>query len=122
MSYILSFETDDDEGQGTMTLAQLQTLLLEEYGLTDVCKQMGSMRVNFVSGENHFGGYQQPFLYFQVLLLTAQFEAAIEFMSRIERLRCHAVHVAMTLYELHMLLLPQSIQAQMCRFLHNTEV
>ena len=67
----------------------------------------------FISGETHFSAYQQPFLYFQVLLLTAQFEAAVEFLARIERLRCHAVHVALVLYELKMLLLPYSIQAQL---------
>ena len=67
-------------------------------------------------GETHFNAYQQPFLYFQVLLLTAQFEAAIEFMSRIEKLRCHAVHVAIVLYELKLLLVPRSSQAQLCKY------
>ena len=70
----------------------------------------------FCAGETHFNAYQQPFLYFQVLLLTAQFEAAIEFMSRIERLRCHAVHVAIVLYELKLLLVPRSSQAQLRKF------
>ena len=67
-------------------------------------------------GEGHFNGYQQPFLYFQVLILTAQFEAAIEFMSRIEKLRCHAVHVALVLYKLKLLLSPQSVQSQLCKY------
>ena len=67
-------------------------------------------------GETHFNAYQQPFLYFQVLLLTAQFEAAIEFMSRVEKLRCHAVHVAIVLYELKLLLVPRSSQAQLCKY------
>jgi nuclear pore complex protein Nup93 len=71
----------------------------------------------FVSGESHFNGYQNPFVYFQVLILTAQFEAAIEFMSRIDRLLCHAVHVALVLYELKMLLIPQSTQAQLCKYI-----
>ena len=48
-------------------------------------------------------------------MLTAQFEAAIEFMSRIEKLRCHAVHVALVLYKLKLLLCPQSTQAQLCK-------
>lgn len=52
-------------------------------------------------------------MYFQVLLLTAQFEAAVEFLSRLERLRCHAVHVAVVLYELKLLLTPRSSQAQL---------
>ncbi|KAI4873856.1 hypothetical protein NFI96_012985 [Prochilodus magdalenae] len=51
----------DDDGssapQDRLTLAQLQKQLLEDYG------------------ESHFSASQQPFLYFQVLFLTAQFEA-----------------------------------------------
>lgn len=72
-----------------------------------------------LSGESHFNGYQQPFLYFQVLVLTAQFEAAIEFMSRIERLRCHAVHVALVLYQMKLLKCSQSTQAQLCKYAEN---
>lgn len=71
--------------QDKMTFPRLQSMLLEEYG------------------ENYFNAYQQQLLYFQVLFLTAQFEAAIEFLSRIEHLRCHAVHVAIVLYELNLL-------------------
>ncbi|XP_013389179.1 nuclear pore complex protein Nup93-like [Lingula anatina] len=92
-------DAESEEGgstQDTLTLPQFQTTLSEEYG------------------ESHFSAYQQPFLYFEVLLLTAQFEAAIEFLSRIERLRCHAVHVALVLYEMNMLALSQSIQSQLC--------
>jgi len=70
----------------------------------------------YFTGEGHFNGYQQPFLYFQVLVLTAQFEAAIEFLSRVERLRCHAVHVALVLYQLKLLQCSQSTQAQLCMF------
>lgn len=74
---------------------------------------------NFVfAGESHFNGYQQPFLYFQVLVLTAQFEAAIEFMARIDKLLCHAVHIALVLYELKMLIFPQSNQAQLCKYIN----
>lgn len=78
-----------------LTLPQLQTKLLEEYG------------------EGHFRAHQQPFLYFQVLFLTAQFESAIEFLSRIDRLRCHAVHIALSMYEAKLLAVPQVIHAQM---------
>ena len=80
------------------------------------CKRTKVNKILFCAGETHFNAYQQPFLYFQVLLLTAQFEAAIEFMSRIERLRCHAVHVAIVLYELKLLLVPRSSQAQLRKF------
>lgn len=56
---------------------------------------------------------QQPFLYFQVLFLTAQFEAAIAFLFRMERLRCHAVHVALVLFELKLLLKSSGQSAQL---------
>lgn len=52
-----------------------------------------------------------------MLFLTAQFEAAIEFMARIDRLRCHAVHVALAMYEAKLLAIPQDINAQLCKLL-----
>uniref|UniRef100_T1ISV4 Uncharacterized protein n=1 Tax=Strigamia maritima TaxID=126957 RepID=T1ISV4_STRMM len=88
-------DKNDLQQQDCMTLAQLQTKLLEEYG------------------ESHFNAFQQPFLYFQVLFLTAQFEAAIEFLARIDRLKSHSVHVALTLYELNLLALPHSVHASL---------
>ncbi|CAI9720298.1 pore complex Nup93-like [Octopus vulgaris] len=87
----IQFEVDPS-GQDQYTLQKLQSLLYEEYG------------------ESHFNAYQQPYLYFQVLFLTCQFEAALEFLSRIDALRCHAVHVALVLFELKLLLLPSSTQ------------
>ncbi|KAH9515701.1 Nucleoporin nup93 [Bulinus truncatus] len=84
-----------DSSQDHLTLTQLQKILYEDYG------------------ESHFNGYQQPFLYFQVLFITCQFEAAIEFLSRIERLRYHAVHIALVLYVMEMLIIPSNCQAQL---------
>lgn len=66
------------------------------------------------SGESHFSASQQPFLYFQVLFLTAQFEAALAFLFRVERLRSHAVHMALVLYELRLLLKSSGQSAQLC--------
>lgn len=60
---------------------------------------------------------QQPFLYFQVLFLTAQFEAAVAFLFRTERLRCHAVHVALVLFELKLLLKSSGQSAQLREYL-----
>ena len=54
-------------------------------------------------------------LYFQVLLLTGQFEAGVEFLSRVERLRCHAIHIALALHEMNLLALPSQIEAPMCK-------
>lgn len=65
----------------------------------------------YMSGEVHFSAYQQPYLYFRVLFLTAQFEAAIEFLARMDSLRCYAVHVALVLNEMKLLLLPTSTHA-----------
>lgn len=67
----------------------------------------------FLTGESHFLAGQQPFLYFQVLFLTAQFEAALAFLFRVERLRSHAVHVALVLYELRLLLKSSGQSAQL---------
>ncbi|XP_006820413.2 nuclear pore complex protein Nup93-like [Saccoglossus kowalevskii] len=84
-----------DNNSDGLSMSQFQTSLLEEYG------------------ESHFNAHHHPFLYFKVLFLTAQFEAAVEFLSRRDRLRCHAVHVAAVLYELGFLALPVNIQAQL---------
>ncbi|KAL8622106.1 hypothetical protein ACOMHN_056591 [Nucella lapillus] len=88
----LDFEGDDGAAD-TLTLERFQKLLYEDYG------------------ENHFQGYQNPMLYSQVLVLTGQFEAAVEFLARIEHLRHHAVHMALVLYEMNLLFLPNSCHA-----------
>ncbi|XP_043937349.1 nuclear pore complex protein Nup93 isoform X2 [Protopterus annectens] len=90
------FEEDSSSSpQDRLTLPQLQKQLLEDYG------------------EAHFAATQHPFLYFQVLFLTAQFEAAIAFLFRMERLRCHALHVALVLYEMKLLLKSSGHTAQL---------
>ncbi|KAG9475142.1 hypothetical protein GDO78_003548 [Eleutherodactylus coqui] len=89
---------DDDTNsspQDRLTLPQFQKQLLEDYG------------------ESHFAANQHPFLYFQVLFLTAQFEAAIAHLFRTERTRCHAVHVALALFELKLLLKSSTQSAQL---------
>ncbi|RXM33030.1 Nuclear pore complex protein Nup93 [Acipenser ruthenus] len=92
------FEEDSTSSpQDRLTLPQLQKQLLEDYG------------------ESHFAAGQQPYLYFQVLFLTAQFEAAVAFLFRIERLRSHAVHVALVLYELRLLLMSSGQSARLWR-------
>lgn len=48
----------------------------------------------------------QPHLYFQMLILTGQFEAAIEFLARNHRYQIHGVHMAIALNEMHLLCLP----------------
>uniref|UniRef100_A0A2K6V4G5 Nuclear pore complex protein Nup93 n=1 Tax=Saimiri boliviensis boliviensis TaxID=39432 RepID=A0A2K6V4G5_SAIBB len=73
----------DDDGtsspQHRLTLSWFQKQSLEDYG------------------ESQFTVNQQPFLYIQ-------FEAAIAFLFCMEQLCCHAVHVALVLFELKLLL------------------
>lgn len=88
----IDFEADESSPDA-LSIESFQKLLYEEYG------------------ESHFQGYQNPMLYTQVLVLTGQFEAAIEFLSRVEHLRHHAVHMALVLYELNLLFLPSTCQA-----------
>ncbi|XP_071479796.1 nuclear pore complex protein Nup93-like [Diadema antillarum] len=91
-----SSTTSGQSSSDKLTLQQLQTTLLEEYG------------------ESHFNAHQNPYLYFKILFLSAQFESAIEFLSRSDGgLRSHAVHAAIVLHELGLLALPENIQAQL---------
>uniref|UniRef100_A0A8C2JUF6 Nuclear pore complex protein Nup93 n=1 Tax=Cyprinus carpio TaxID=7962 RepID=A0A8C2JUF6_CYPCA len=87
---------------------KLNQVCFDEDGIT--CVALFKL---FSAGESHFSASHQPFLYFQVLFLTAQFEAAIAFLFRVERLRSHAVHVALVLYELKLLLKSSGQSAQL---------
>jgi nuclear pore complex protein Nup93 len=87
--FISNVSTDASD---KLTLPALQTMILEQYG------------------EKHFNANEQPHLYFQILVLTGQFEAGIEFLSRFERFRTHAVHFALALNELHLLTGPRNVQ------------
>lgn len=53
----------------------------------------------------------------QVLALTGQFEPAIEFLSRFERFRTHAVHIAIALNELFILGGPRNVQEPLCKYI-----
>lgn len=50
-----------------------------------------------------------------MLILTAQFEAAIEFLSRIARYKVHAVHMGIALHELYMLLGPRDVSSPLSK-------
>lgn len=90
--------TEDHLGSDNPTYPALQSMILEKYG------------------EKHFNANEQPHLYFQVLALTGQFEPAIEFLSRFERYRTHAVHIALSLNEMFLLGLPRSVQQPLCTY------
>ena len=77
------------ENGDKITLAKLQAQINEQFGVS------------------YFDASQQPFTYFKLLFLTGQFEAAIEFLSRIDSYRAHAIHVAIALNESDLLILPK---------------
>ncbi|CAH0556800.1 unnamed protein product [Brassicogethes aeneus] len=89
----LSLVRVDYDKDDFIKYADLQYTILEEYG------------------ESHYDAFNQPHLYFQVLALTGQFEAAIEFLSRIDKYRVHSVHMAIALNELYSLGGPQDTGA-----------
>ncbi|KAL5108187.1 Nuclear pore complex protein Nup93 [Taenia crassiceps] len=85
--------TDQPDDVENLTIGQLQNLLYDTYG------------------ETYFDAWNQPLMYFKILCLSQQFEGALAFLSRIEGLRCHAVHLALLLREMKILLIPTSKQA-----------
>lgn len=84
---------ESDGNNPTTSLLELQKLVLEEYG------------------EIYFKAFEQPYLYCQILFLTGQFEAGIEFLLRIDDCRSHAVHIAIVLQTCTLLLTPDLIHA-----------
>lgn len=63
-------------------------------------------------GETHFDAYNQPLAYFKVLCLSQQFEGALGFLARFEALRCHALHLALILRDMKILLVPANNNIQ----------
>ncbi|KAJ8929514.1 hypothetical protein NQ314_017772 [Rhamnusium bicolor] len=78
-----------DQESGCIRYKNLQHTILEEHG------------------ESHYDAFKQPLLYFKLLALTGQFEAAIDFLFRTDNFRVHAVHMAIALCELNLLVSPQ---------------
>ncbi|KAK6632192.1 hypothetical protein RUM44_007223 [Polyplax serrata] len=87
-------DEDNAETKGErMSYSYLQSLILEQYG------------------ETHYKAYEQPHIYFEMLILTGQFEAAIEFLYRVGKFKVHAVHIAIALHEMGLLADPPSVWA-----------
>ncbi|XP_053681356.1 nuclear pore complex protein Nup93-1-like [Anopheles nili] len=84
--------TEGDDSSEHLTCSGLQSMILEQYG------------------EKHYNAAEQPHLYFQLLALTGQYEAGIEFLSRFDKYRVHAVHIGLALNELHMIGGPRNLQ------------
>jgi nuclear pore complex protein Nup93 len=64
-------------------------------------------------GETYFTKSRNPYPYLQVLLLTSQFELAIEFLLKYEHMVVHALHMAIALYEKRLLNLTKPSVAQL---------
>ena len=65
----------------------------------DLTLQDFQAKLSIDFGEKYFTQNRNPFTYLQVLLLTAQFEMAIEFLLKYETMIVHGVHMAIALYE-----------------------
>ncbi|CAF4696228.1 unnamed protein product, partial [Rotaria magnacalcarata] len=71
--------------QDLMTLNKLQKLVYNE------------------GNENRSSFNEKPVQYAMCLLLTGQFETAIDLLNQIEQFRCHAVHIGIYLHECRLL-------------------
>lgn len=91
----VGYEVKDDH----ISYGDLQKTVLEDYG------------------ESHYDALTQPHLYFQVLSLTGQFEAAFEFLFRIEKYKVHAVHMAVALNEMYLLAKPNDVTSPLSKHL-----
>ncbi|KAL6261107.1 hypothetical protein P5V15_008637 [Pogonomyrmex californicus] len=69
--------------------------------------------ISEIYGETYYHAHEQPFLYFSMLFLTGQFEAAIEFLATGAGARHlpHAVHLAAAMHEHNLLAVSQSVLA-----------
>ncbi|XP_012524489.1 nuclear pore complex protein Nup93 [Monomorium pharaonis] len=69
--------------------------------------------ISEIYGETYYHAHEQPFLYFSMLFLTGQFEAAIEFLATGAGARhlAHAVHLAAAMNEHNLLAVSQSVLA-----------
>jgi nuclear pore complex protein Nup93 len=112
-------ELNDDHSQVIVKTEDYMWLKLCQVNCESKSDQLPLSKLQFFilkeCGESHFDAQRNPHLYFQVLLLTAQFEAAIEFMYRVESLRSHAVHFALALYDQELLHLTSSFNSNLLR-------
>nr|CAD7428199.1 unnamed protein product [Timema monikensis] len=107
-----------------LTYAHLQSLILEEYGRRRgnslsyarcAWRQSHHPAPEKEQGESesHYNAQEKPLVYYQVLFLTGQFEAALEFLFRMDKFRVHAVHMAMAMHQQNLLALPTSFDASL---------
>ncbi|KAJ8920593.1 hypothetical protein NQ315_004732 [Exocentrus adspersus] len=77
---------------------------------SDVCSQYTNLQHSILEnqGETRYDAFNKPLVYFKLLVLTGQFEAAIDFLFLTENFKEEAVHMAVALNELGLLVLAQS--------------
>jgi nuclear pore complex protein Nup93 len=75
---------------------------------SDLTFQEFQTKLSIDFGEKYFTQNRNPFTYLQVLLLTAQFELAIEFLLKYDTMIVHGVHMALALFERNFLNLSKS--------------
>ena len=90
--------------QDLMTLNKLQKLVYNEgskreHRRTHPCRTSARSWL----GGNRSLFNEKPVQYAMCLLLTGQFETAIDLLNQIEQFRCHAVHMAIFLHESRLL-------------------
>jgi nuclear pore complex protein Nup93 len=96
-----SLNSSFNNGLGSASMASNSSGSTQEAVLTF---QEFQKKLSVDFGEKYFvGSSRNPFIYLQVLLLTSQFELAIEFMLKYDTLIVHAVHMAIALFERQML-------------------
>lgn len=74
------------------------------------------------TGEHNLEAWKEPFLNFKILFLTGQFEAAVNWLAHIDGLRCHALHVALALYEKQLLVIPSHFESLLCKTFHYNHI
>lgn len=75
----------------------------ERYRLEDVQKEISSL------GSQYFDRDEpNPYIYFKILLLTHQFEEAIDHFYKQKKLRLETVHFALPLFYCGLLKIPQT--------------
>ncbi len=84
-----------------------------DYAQTPTQYQDFQYKMSIDYGETYFTKSRNPYPYLQVLLLTSQFELAIDFLLKYEHMVVHAVHMAIALYEKKILNLSKPQVAQL---------
>ena len=77
----------------------------------DLTFQEFQAKLSIDFGEKYFTQNRNPFTYLQVLLLTAQFEMAIEFLLKYDTMIVHGVHMAIALFERNFLNLNRTLSS-----------